>query len=336
MPTHHELWPVPSNVQWGQFSASQRPVLTVESGDTVTVHTLSGAETDQPPVETGLRPMPEQESVFREVERGAGPHVLVGPIAVGGAEPGDAITVEILDMRLRADWGFTRISPGRGSLPAEYPVERRLLIALDRVRNVARLPWGAEIPTRPFFGIVGTSPPASLGVVNSIIPGAFGGNMDVKELQPGTVLHLPVFVPGALLMIGDGHAAQGNGEVCVTAVETALSGSIRIGLLKNAQLEWPWIETPEHLISLGFHEDLDEAALIALRSMIKLIGDRTTLAAADAYMLCSLAADFHVSQMVNVRKGIHATLEKKLLETPAVRPTSRHESLFRYQRPAPP
>jgi acetamidase/formamidase len=216
-------------------------------------------------------------------------------------------------MRLRADWGFTRISPGRGSLPAEYPHEKRLLIRIDRERNLARLPWGASIRTAPFFGVVGTAPPPELGEVSSIIPGAFGGNIDVKELLPGAVLHLPVFVPGALLSVGDGHAAQGNGEVCVTAVETALSGSMKIELRKKKRVDFPWIETPTHLIALGLDEDLDEAALAALRMLIRLICERTSLTAEEAYMLCSVAADLHASQIVNVRKGIHAMIAKEYL-----------------------
>lgn len=313
MSRHHEIWPEPGNVHWGFHSAELKPVLTIESGDIVTVHTVTGGELDQPAPETGLTIMPEQERVFREVERGVGPHTLTGPIAVAGAEAGDSIAIEVLDMQLRADWGFTRISPGRGSLPIEFPDERRLLITIDKERQVARMPWGTEIPTEPFFGVIGTAPPPEWGSLTSVIPRAFGGNLDVKEVRPGAVLHLPVFVAGGLVSIGDGHAAQGNGEVCVTAVESALSGTFRIVLNKGRRLERPWIDTPTHLIALGLHEDLDEAALIALRELIRLICERTRLEPADAYMLCSVAADFHISQMVNVNKGVHAMLAKRYL-----------------------
>lgn len=313
MSRHHEIWPEPQNVHWGFHSAELKPVLAIESGDLVTLHTVTGSELDQPPPHTGLAIMPEQQRVFSEVARGVGPHTLTGPIEVAGAEPGDSVAIEVLDMQLRADWGFTRISPGRGSLPQEYPDERRLLITIDKQRRVVRMPWGTEIPAEPFFGVIGTAPPPEWGSLTSVIPRAFGGNLDVKEIRPGAVLHLPVFVPGALISVGDGHAAQGNGEVCVTAVESALSGTFRITLNKGVAPDQPWIDSPTHLIALGLHEDLDEAALMALRALIRLVCERTSLEPADAYMLCSVAADFHISQMVNVNKGVHAMLAKQFL-----------------------
>jgi acetamidase/formamidase len=321
MPQHHEIFPTADGVCWGFLSGSHKPILRIASGDSITIHTVSGDERDVPPLESGLRALPEQEALFQIEDRGPGPHILVGPIAVEEAEVGDSLAVEILEMSLRADWGFTRISPGRGSLPSEFPTEQRLLISLDRAAKIARLPWGVNLPTHPFFGIIATSPPAEWGRLSSVMPGAFGGNLDIKVLQPGAILYLPVLTKDALLLVGDGHAAQGDGEVCVTAIETGLTGTLRVTLRKNQTLEGPHIETASELIAIGLDEDLDKAALNALRSLLDLITARTTLSRSDAYMLCSLAADFHISQMVNVVKGVHARIAKTLL------PPSEHPSI---------
>jgi acetamidase/formamidase len=165
---------------------------------------------------------------------------------------------------------------------------------------------------------MGTAPPAVWGRQTSIIPRAFGGNMDCKDLVAGATLHLPVFHPGGLFSVGDGHGAQGHGEVCVTAIETALTGVFRITLEKNTRLAAPctapWAETPSHLITMGFDEDLDDAAKMALRAMIKLIERETGLSAEQAYMLCSVACDLHCTQLVNMHKGVHAMLPRWALK----------------------
>ena len=202
-----------------------------------------------------------------------------------------------------------------------YTVPRLLILdeigylPIDRAAGTVLTPWGLEIPARPFFGVMGTAPPPHLGRLTSIVPGAFGGNIDNKELTAGSVLYLPVWTEGALFSAGDGHAAQGDGEVCLTAVETGLTGTFRIDLVKRAGLSFPRAETPGHLIAMGFDEDLDEAARMALIEMIGLITERTSLAEEDAYRLCSLAADLRVTQLVNRRKGIHAMLGRWALGT---------------------
>ena len=181
-------------------------------------------------------------------------------------------------------------------------------------------PWGVTIPAKPFFGVMGTAPAAGRGRMTSVEPQDFGGNIDNKELVAGSVLYLPVAVAGGLFSAGDGHAAQGDGEVCLSAVETGLTATFGIGLVKGAHLPAPFAETPGHLITMAFHEDLDEAVRIALRHMIGQIAERTLLSAEHAYRLCSLAADLHVTQVVNRRKGIHVMLPKSILaELPARR-----------------
>jgi acetamidase/formamidase len=166
---------------------------------------------------------------------------------------------------------------------------------------------------------MGVAPPPEAGRVTSVIPGVFGGNIDNKELGPGAVLYLPVFNPGALLSFGDGHAAQGDGEVCLTAVETGLTGKFRVELIEKANLPGPHAETPTHLIAMAFDEDLNEAMRAALRALIAMIVDRTGLTRDEAYRLCSLAADLRITQVVNVKKGVHAMLPRQYLERPKAR-----------------
>ena len=155
-------------------------------------------------------------------------HILTGPVAIEGAEPGDVLEIEILDVRLRQDWGYNMIRPLAGTLPEDFHETRLLNIPLDEKRMVGRLPWGLDLPLKPFFGVMGVAPPPAWGRITSLIPRAMGGNLDNKELVPGAKLYLPVFVPGALFSCGDGHGVQGDGEVCVTAIETALQGRFRL------------------------------------------------------------------------------------------------------------
>jgi acetamidase/formamidase len=178
---------------------------------------------------------------------------------------------------------------------------------------VGTLPWGLELPLRPFFGIMAVAPPAAWGAISTQPPRRNGGNIDNKELTAGTTLYLPIHTDGALFSCGDGHGAQGDGEVCVNAIETGLIGTFELIVRDDMTLEWPMAETPTHVITMGFDPDLDDCVVIALRDMINLICRHTNLSREDAYTLCSLAADLRVTQVVNGSKGIHVMLEKKLL-----------------------
>jgi acetamidase/formamidase len=173
---------------------------------------------------------------------------------------------------------------------------------------------GTSLTLKPFFGVMGVAPPRNFGRVTSVIPRCFGGNLDNKELVAGTTVYFPVFNDGALFSISDGHGAQGDGEVCITAVETALTGRCRLSVRDDLQLTAPRAETPTHYITMGFDEDLDDAVRQALRDMIRWIGALRGLAKDDAYMLCSLAADVRVTQMVNSAKGAHVMLAKEVLD----------------------
>ena len=240
-------------------------------------------------------------------------HILTGPVAVEGAMPGDMLQVRIIDVQLRQDWGYNVIRPLAGALPDDFHTLRHLTIPLDRERHSARLPWGLDLPLHPFFGVMGVAPPPNWGRISSIQPRAHGGNLDNKELGPGASLYLPVHVPGALFSCGDGHGAQGDGEVCVTAIETALLGTFELVLHKAQPLAYPRGETPTHWITMGMDPDLDRCMELALRDMIVLLGEKGGLSREDAYMLCSLAVDFRITQTVNGHKGVHGMLRKSLL-----------------------
>jgi acetamidase/formamidase len=190
---------------------------------------------------------------------------------------------------------------------------RLLNIPLDKTRMIGSLPWGLELPLAPFFGVMGTAPPPAWGMISTAPPRRNGGNLDNKELVAGTTLYLPIFVDGALFSVGDGHGVQGDGEVCVTAVETGLTGTFRLTVRDDMRLEWPMAETPTHVITMAFDPDLDDCVVIALRQMLDLICARVGLDRYQAYTLASLAADLRVTQVVNGNKGIHVMLAKRYL-----------------------
>ncbi|THU00238.1 amidase [Lampropedia puyangensis] len=303
---HHYLPSLAETVCWGSWDASRAPVLRIQPGDTVTIDTLSGEPEDLP--DDGL--LPEHRSVLAASPKQGGPHLLTGPVWIEGAEPGDALKVHILSVQLRQAWGWNLIKQGRGTLPQDFPLTRRLHIPLDRERGLALMPWGSHVPLSPFFGNFGVAPAPELGAVNSMIPMAHGGNMDNRDLVAGTSVNFPVFNPGALFSVGDGHVAQGHGEVCLTAIQTSLRGTFRFELIKAAHLDMPRAESPTHWISMGLHKDLNEAARQALRQMICWLVQERGMEAADAYSLCSVAADLHITQTVDINQGVHCALPK--------------------------
>lgn len=308
---HHHLKAGVDTCRWGLFDAAFEPVLRVASGDRVTIDTVSGGP-DVLPGEGFFVP-PELLDIHARLPRHLPGHILTGPVHVDGAEPGDTLEVRILDVQLRQDWGYNFIRPLAGTLPDEFDSHRRINIPLDRGTMTGRLPWGLQLPLHPFFGVLGVAPPPHWRSISTIIPRAHGGNLDNKELRPGSSLYLPVHAPGALFSCGDGHAAQGDGEVCTTAIETALQGTFELVVHKSTGLRYPRAETPTHWITMGMDPSLDSAMAIALRDMIALLGEREGLSREDAYTLCSLAVDFRITQTVNVHRGVHAMLPKALL-----------------------
>jgi len=309
--TRHHLAASADACHWGYFDATRPPQISIASGDEIVIDTLTGPPEMVPP--PPFHTPPELFDVHRKGERFAGaPHILTGPVAVAGAEPGDVLQVDILDVKLRQDWGFNLVRPLGGTLQEDFDEVRILNIPLDKERMIGRLPFGVDIPLRPFFGIMGVAPPKSWGRCTSVIPRSFGGNIDNKRLVAGTTLYLPVHLPGAHFSCGDGHGAQGDGEVCLTAIETALEGTFRLTARRDMKLKQPRAETPTHVITMGFDASLDRAMEIALREMIDYIVETKNISRIDAYTLCSVGVDFHVTQAVNTAKGVHGMLPKAL------------------------
>jgi acetamidase/formamidase len=320
LPATHHIEPTLENIRWGGFDAAFPPVKTVDPGDLVILECVSGAPDVMPPAGSGLAVPPRLSAIHAANPARHGPHILTGPVAVKGAEPGDCLRVDIERIDLGADWGFCAFRPLVGTLPEDFPYRRVLHIPVDKEAMTCTVPVGPGItlPLAPFFGVMGVAGPAEWGTISTKEPRAHGGNLDNKELVAGTTLYLPVHVPGANFSAGDGHGVQGDGEVCINALEICLTGDFRLGLekgggAKDPVLRFPRAETPSHFISMGMHEDLDLAMKQALREMIAFIVSRTNLSAADAYQLCSLAVDFHVTQTVNGEKGVHGMLRKGLL-----------------------
>lgn len=314
-PRVHELPVTPANIHWGYYDARVAPVLRVASGDRVNVQTmiagglgrlrmLGVADAEFP---AGLRAVEQAIT-----DRGPGAHPMTGPIHVEGAEPGDMLEVRFLSIGYLHTFGMNAFAPGGGTIPDEFPYAKLKLLRWPAGATEVEFGPGITLPLAPFFGSVGVAPPPQSGRLSSRQPGWHAGNLDNKDLVAGSTLYVPVHVPGALLSIGDGHAMQGHGEVSGTALETSLTGQIEVRLHKGQRLKWPRAETPTHYISMGLHEDLDEANKLAVREMVEFLVATKKLSRDDAYMLCSLAADLHVTQSVDGVKGVHASLAKSL------------------------
>src|ERR1043165_5468990 len=308
---HHRLDAAPDTVPWGYFDAGLRPLITVSSGDTVTISTVSGMASQMP--KPPLAVPPALAAIHKSVPQKLPGHICTGPVAVRGAKAGQVLEVRINDIQLHYDWGYNMIRPLAGALPDDFDTPTLIHIPLDREKNTGRLPWGLDRPLALFFGVMAVATPPGWGMVSTLPPRRNGGNLDNKELVAGTTLYLPIHVDDALFSVGDGHGVQGDGEVCVTAIETGLIGTFELRLREDMQLIWPMAETPTHIMTMAFDPDLDDCVVIALRQMIDFIAERTGIDRQDAYTLCSLAADLRVTQVVNGSKGIHVMLDKRCL-----------------------
>ena len=311
-----ELPAKPSNIAWGYYWSKAKPVLSVHSGDTVTIQTLSTCGPDERLLGEGVKQedIPSYNAdVYREVkDKGPGGHILTGPVAIEEAEPGDVLEIQILKINLDTPWACNGFGPGRGYLPNDYPYGRSKIIPLDREKMLAHFSQGIDIPLHPFFGSMGIAPPEGAGRIDSAPPWMHAGNMDNKELVAGTTLFIPVHVKGALFEVGDGHAGQGNGEVDITAMETFLTGTFRFIVHKDQHLLWPRAETPTHYISMGFSPDLNVATTMAVKNMIDFLMTEKHLSRDDAYMLTSVAVDVDITQLVDGNVGVHAMCPKKI------------------------
>ena len=309
----HHLASTPETVHWGFWDGKRAPVLSVASGDRVRIDCVTGIPMVMPPADSGFHTPPEVDEIFARCERGTGNHILTGPIAVDGAMPGDVLEIRIEEIELRQDWGFNLFRAYGGTLPEDFPYQRIIHVALNANTMTGTTPWGMKVPLRPFFGQLGVAPKPEYGRQNSKEPREWGGNMDCRELIAGSTVFLPVQTKGALFSTGDGHAAQGDGEVDGTAVETALAGTFRFTVRKDLAFPMPRAITPTHYITFGLDADLDQAARQALRAMIEWLGDLAGLKAEDAYAMCSFVCDLHITQTVNNIKGVHAMIAKEVL-----------------------
>jgi acetamidase/formamidase len=310
----HQLKASPQTVHRNFFDATLKPVLMINSGDIVRLETATGNPRYFERLGVPKDKIPaELYAVYEGVDgTGRGDHTLNGPIYVSSAQPGDMLEIRIRSIDLRLPIAGQGFVPGRGLLPEDFPNAKDRVLWLDLKKKTTEYAPGVVVPLKPFWGVIGVAPPPAMGRVPSGPPNIFGGNMDNRDLVGGTTLYLPVFVPGGLLSIGDGHAAQGYGEVCLSAIETSLKGEIQVVLHKNKPLKQPRAETPTHFMTMGLNADLDEAAKIATREMLNWIVEMKGLSQEDAYMLASAAMDLVVTQVVDGTKGIHAFMPKAI------------------------
>lgn len=331
--TLHEIKSVPGHVIWGElFKPDSPPILTVQSGDRIKMETVSheGILPDQGDTIEFLTTggvakesiLPDQLTIKSTVEKtGPGPHVITGPIFVAEAEPGDVLEIKTINIEYRVPYGVISNRHGRGALPGEYPENDAPIytkvIPLDQARNVGifrpsnGLP-DLEIPLKPFMGLMGIVPANPEDAKNSVPPGVYGGNIDIKYLGVGSSLYVPVQVPGALFYAGDPHCAQGNGEVALTAIECSLTPTFELILHKDMELTTPMGETETTWYAVGLDQDLDEAMKKAVREYLRITNKEYGLTKPDALLLGSAAIDFEVSQVVDIVKGIHAVIPKDM------------------------
>ena len=315
----HTLMPSPATVVYGGYDPAAAPVLRVASGDEVELGAVStcGSRLLQPGMDTGTVE-PAYRAIVAAVRdsalrRGPGGHILTGPIYVEGARPGDVLELRIESVEPTLPWACNAFGPRSGFLPEDFPgTSRSRAIPLDLQRSVALFDTtrGIEIPLRPFFGSMGVAPEPARGRINSAPPGTHAGNLDNKELTAGTILYIPVHVPGALLEVGDGHAAQGDGEVDITALETALRGRFQLIVRHDLSLDWPRGETATHWIAMGADSNLTTATKIATREAIRFLVEQQGMTREDAYMLVSTACDVRITQLVDGTMGAHVMIPK--------------------------
>jgi len=315
-PQVHRLDATPSTVVYGYYWSEARPVLRIASGDVIDVDTLltntpeglakAGVPDDQ--IQSSLKEIVSQVTGER---RGPGGHILTGPVFIEGAEPGDVLEVRIQSIDLAIDYGYNGC---KGLLPENCEPNAALrIIPLDRHRMVAQFAPGIVIPLRPFFGSMGVAPAPEAGRVSSNPPGRHAGNLDNRELVAGSTLYIPVFARGALFEIGDGHAAQGDGEVDQTAIETSLRARLQLTVRKDMKLTWPRAETPTDYISMATDPDLNVATRTAIQEMVDFLTVEKHLTRHVAYQLVSIAGNVAITQLVDKPNvGVHVRLPKSI------------------------
>jgi len=347
-PDHH-VPSRPETMTWGDYPLDRAPVLRMQSGQTVRIDALSHAgatQNDEPVAYLASMGVPASEVLQDAIDfwksregrprEGRSGHVITGPIYIEGADVGDVLKIEILDLETRVPWGVNSTSATGGVFSPEYPgfVEgepaleipggTRHLIRTGKNANgkeVAFFAEGIEVPMSPFMGIMAVAPEAPIvgqpgvtvaGVQSSRPPGPFGGNMDVRDLGAGTTLYLPVFHPGALFYVGDPHGMQGDGEVSGTAIEQSVTGVFRLSVLEGESIDGPWAENATHYILMGIDLDLDRAMRKAVREVVDFLVAEKGLTPAKALSLASVAVDFRVGEAVDLTQIVTGYVPKEV------------------------
>ena len=315
-PQVHRLEATPATVVYGYYWSEAAPALRIASGDVIDVDTLltntpeglAKAGVPDGRIQTSLKEIVSQVTGDR---RGPGGHILTGPVYVEGAEPGDVLEVKIQSIDLAIDYGYNGC---KGVLPENCePNAPVRIIPLDRHRMTAQFAPGIVIPLRPFFGSMGVAPAPEAGRVSSNPPGRHAGNLDNRELVAGSTLYIPIFARGALFEVGDGHAAQGDGEVDQTAIETSLRARLQLTVRKDMKVNWPRAQTPTDYISMATDPDLNVATRTAIQEMVDFLVNEKQLTHQEAYQLVSIAGNVAITQLVDKPNvGVHVRLPKSI------------------------
>jgi acetamidase/formamidase len=324
---HHVLPANKDTVQWGWLDPAEKPKVVIDSGDTVSIETLSHAMDE-------IKPGATMEEIvkLRLANPGGGPHSVTGPIYVNGAEPGDTMEIRIVKIVMK-DSGFNFNLPGKqfptvGLLAPEFPEGHVQYFTLDSRTMTTEFKPGITLNLKPFPGTIAVGPDPNepkekagppihdaKGRTSTLRPWKNGSNMDVNELQVGSTLYLQVFQKGGLIWMGDSHCLQGNGEVNLTALECSYKEiEIQPIVRKDLHIDWPRMETPTDWIFTGFDEDLNEAMKIAVRETVDFLAQQkmVPMSREEAYSLTSMVGDCRVSQVVDIRKGVHCMIPKAI------------------------
>ena len=323
-PRRHLLPASPATTQWGYFDSSQPPVLRINPGDSVVIETMTASHNQILPGVTM-----DQLVKMRNDWPGRGPHTVTGPIHVEGAEPGDILRIRFNKIVPRPYASNMNMPGVLGAFPKEFPQGQIKYFYLDVEKKQMEFAPGIVVPLRPFPGVIGVAR-AEAGKYNTVPPGRYGGNLDLREMIEGTTLYLPVFMNGGLIWTGDSHAGQGNGEVNLTAIETAFQEfNITVNLIKKTALEWPRVETPTSWIAIGYDRDLNKALDLLKSETTKLIAEQRKVSPAEAEKIMFEVWDCPVAEVVNIVKGTYCMVPKQARAAkPAPLPKTENAKVF--------